>query len=918
MPRIIIKAKGLTKAQGGLGITTSTTTASPYSGPPLILNPSFLTTTTTSKPPIPYAGAVINPDEDPTNPSGKNFDARKWIEKGIMTNYSTSTTTKGPSWAQKTQNKLNRFYSGLDDLRGPLAQIDAYKRNRRAQMFDREAGLPDNYLAVGQQSAPGTKGDYDINTGMFGDPKDHVANKGQTINPTGFLPERGFYNRNAQYGGEQGMKIRITGLPNQDQMAYGGQARHSLDIRRDALSKPNITYDDPYEVNNTLQPVPRDEANLEAEKDETVFGDIDGDGGFEHFKVGGKRHTQGGTPLNLPEGSFVFSDTAKMKIKDPEVLGYFGLKPKKGGFTPAEIAKRYDINRYKAILENPEADEISKNTAQQMINNYNKKLAYLALIQESMKGFPQGIPEVAQKILGLEPPEEQMAASEDEEMAMQMGQQPQMEQQPSEEEMMMMQQQQAPQQEVPQEEAGQMFSYGGESQLMKYQPGGPFNTTSTTTLSGTGSSFNPNPNYQYTAQTSGKLDYSSPNYAGGIWSGNRYSNEWIPLVKNTLSDQAKFDMVVQALDNYSGPDAADVKSVMARARKSGDLKGKILDLSTDTKVGPFHNAVHGALNLVNTTTSTTTQGPAANVEKLIGWKCDPNTNVVTPKEYNSEAELKADGAVASSERMNLPCSKPGEITPGKQTNTPYGPLWPDVRNYYRSTMFPPRNYSAAIKGSPYAEEQVFLRDPRQQLAENQSLQNAAMQALSTTGDVRSLNSITPGLQGQSLANASKIVDQVQGQNVDILNDWAKRRALRQQEYNQYSADLATQRPLLSKDMDVFNLNAQRAFERGKGLAETNLFNNMMKMGLMNSVNQRYYIDPRTGRTVFKSGYGPGSLAGGSNFQYGTREHYLEMKSKFPTLDEKTYFEMGKDFPSKNNDVDPYAPYYNFYNPMVPS
>jgi len=149
----------------------------------------------------------------------------------------------------------------------------------------------------------------------------------------------------------------------------------------------------PTEVRNTLQPVARGGANLEAERGETAVVNIDGIPA--HFKIGGKRHSQGGTPLNLPDNSFIFSDTAKMKIKDPVVLAQFGMKPKRGGYTPADIAKKYDINKYRKVLADPNTEDIERKTAEMMIANYNEKLAKLALAQESVKGFPQGIPVMA-------------------------------------------------------------------------------------------------------------------------------------------------------------------------------------------------------------------------------------------------------------------------------------------------------------------------------------------------------------------------------------------------------------------------------------------------------------------------------------------------------------------------------------------
>lgn len=201
---------------------------------------------------------------------------------------------------------------------------------------------------------------------------------------------------NKEMGGEQqlnSMKIRIKSIPKQS-MAFGGQTNYALDIKRDY----NVDGKQPYEqLSGTLQPVDRRLANVEAEKGETVYGDLDGDGGLEHMKIGGNRHHSGGTPLNLPEDSFIYSDTQKMKIKDPESLAFFGLKPKNGGYTPAEIAKKYDINKYKSVMEDPNADDFDKTTAQLMVNNYQDKLSRLAIIQEEMKGFPQGIPKVAEE-----------------------------------------------------------------------------------------------------------------------------------------------------------------------------------------------------------------------------------------------------------------------------------------------------------------------------------------------------------------------------------------------------------------------------------------------------------------------------------------------------------------------------------------
>jgi hypothetical protein len=169
------------------------------------------------------------------------------------------------------------------------------------------------------------------------------------------------------------------------------------------FSEPDI------EERGTLQPVDRDEANLEAEVGETAVTNLNADGIPEQYKIGGKRHYDGGTPLNLPDNSFIFSRDNSMKISDPDILAQFGITNfPKGGVTPADIAKKYNLNKYKKVLLDKNSDDLSRSTAEMMIANYTLKLGKLALVQESMKSFPGGIPLIAAPYLesiGLKPDE---------------------------------------------------------------------------------------------------------------------------------------------------------------------------------------------------------------------------------------------------------------------------------------------------------------------------------------------------------------------------------------------------------------------------------------------------------------------------------------------------------------------------------
>lgn len=190
-------------------------------------------------------------------------------------------------------------------------------------------------------------------------------------------------------------KVRITQLP----MARTGyQVQGSL--ANDVPAMGGRDYNayigkKPKQDSRYLTAVPREDANLEAEGGETAFGDINGDGFPEHKIIKGKRHYEGGVPLNLPDGTFIFSDTKSMKISDCTILKMFNKPCGKKSYTPAELAKPYDINKYRTILEDPDSDEMTRKTAELMIKKFVIKLGALALAQEGKKGFPQGIPEVA-------------------------------------------------------------------------------------------------------------------------------------------------------------------------------------------------------------------------------------------------------------------------------------------------------------------------------------------------------------------------------------------------------------------------------------------------------------------------------------------------------------------------------------------
>lgn len=192
-------------------------------------------------------------------------------------------------------------------------------------------------------------------------------------------------------------KVKIESLPKAKTGMQVGYGLYNRQATMGGLSNSRPQTGD--SISRTIGAVPREEANLEAEGGETVMTDLTGIGIPQHYTISGPRHAQGGVPMNLPDNSFIFSDFVQMRMKDPDVLNYFGKTAKKGGtgkgYTPADIAKQYDLNKYIQILEDPNSDDIDKRTAEMMIQNYNLKLGALGLMQEAQKGFEDGVPEVS-------------------------------------------------------------------------------------------------------------------------------------------------------------------------------------------------------------------------------------------------------------------------------------------------------------------------------------------------------------------------------------------------------------------------------------------------------------------------------------------------------------------------------------------
>jgi hypothetical protein len=151
-------------------------------------------------------------------------------------------------------------------------------------------------------------------------------------------------------------------------------------------------------VTTSLSPIAEKASNLEAEKGEVAISPD----AMSIYKILGKSHSKGGTPLNLEPNSFIYSRDRTLaidkKIQEKFDLKYSNLKKEN---TPAKVLMRnIDIkhnNQMRSIMEDDKnIDIVSKNTAALMLSKNRKTLGKIAYLQEVQKGFKDGIPPVAE------------------------------------------------------------------------------------------------------------------------------------------------------------------------------------------------------------------------------------------------------------------------------------------------------------------------------------------------------------------------------------------------------------------------------------------------------------------------------------------------------------------------------------------
>lgn len=665
-------------------------------------------------------------------------------------------------------------------------------------------------------------------------------------------------------------RVKIKKLPNK---AFGGTktgqqtADGALAIQPTAMGGADI---DQYigekesEVKSTLQPVPREEANVEVEKNEIVAGDLNGDGMLETYVAGGKRHSQGGTPLNLPDDTFIFSDTASMRIKDPNILQKFGKSS--GSYTPADLAKQYDINKYRKILQDPNSDAIDKKTAELMIRNYTMKLGALALAQESKKGFPQGIPAISNPFLQANQLEEAQIMPSYQPKFAQSDEQEQGEEEVAYDENMPSAEEynemvpQAPMSAYGMEMGGFNFPYYPDQ--MAY--GGFLRKAAE------GEFMEPIEGVDPYEQAKTKQGNVTPTGKSNKWSArsqnlDQFLTNWekyIPGIKDMEEAQAQAAIYNWTLNN----DPEQVKAMWknygltAKGMKSSNLK----KLSKNSS-GQFDDS-----QLDKETLSKLRE---AYVDGMFGVRqLDPK---VKPEEKTEAKEktktIKRCRCVNDAGDSYDPgLDKDGNCNPCEGTERPdlvnvdeahqpqvTYPEWttPDVMNLFGTLKDKARIKKYYPWAAPVDLEQatpVYL-DPTRELAANSEMANIAMQNLAQFTGPQAASARAAMVQGQGAKQAADILSRYNNANVSIANQFAQTNAnTMNQERLQNQAiskALYDQTALTNQNYD----NAMAAADQAKRLAFTTGWKNASDLAMLNATSAQYDIDPRTGTVVFQGG-----------------------------------------------------------------
>lgn len=186
-------------------------------------------------------------------------------------------------------------------------------------------------------------------------------------------------------------KVKITKLPNFANGGHTGDQQNYGLYRGGGNLKDYMTGTEDASAENVRVYYPEDKenANVEVEKGELIK---DSQG---LYKVGGKKHSEGGVKTNVEPGAYVFSDYITMHPSLQLAFGFEASSRKKKDNTIASLLSKKvdakDYNRNLEILKKAElgepVDQFELNTALNRLPDYNKYISRAALAGELSKAM---------------------------------------------------------------------------------------------------------------------------------------------------------------------------------------------------------------------------------------------------------------------------------------------------------------------------------------------------------------------------------------------------------------------------------------------------------------------------------------------------------------------------------------------------
>jgi hypothetical protein len=568
-----------------------------------------------------------------------------------------------------------------------------------------------------------------------------------------------------------------------------------------------------------LNAAPRAAANLEAEKGETVVTDLDNNNIPEHYKIGGKKHSQGGTPLNLPAKSFIFSDHKSMSLKGEDLKKFTNTSKK--SMTPAAIAslKKFDISEENEILKDENADKMAKATAERNIQSKLTKLGELAMVQEGMKDFEGGIPEIALPFLkrnGVSPEQVEMINAEIEQRDMM-------------EDMMA-------------SYGKEMYGNGGQKRKYKYQTAGEFTST-----------YEDFESLMNTDEFSKLLDGAYKNYKAE----NPKSKATKQEMKNALMkmqkqnytfrdkgltiDEESWDRYNKVGRNAAYKDATKDLNLDALSEKDIKLAQSAALTLADFKYDPAfaNNDIVQRMQF----TATGEEGALSNVDGLYGDNTAKTLLSLAPAQ-----EAPAEEPI-----------QPGTPEFTQKETEPGGYYLEDAVNVASALMMrTPMEYGYTQRLQPNLADPVFL-DPERTLQANQEVGAINAQAMALQGRGQNLGANLSLLQGKLAANQANALSQFANGNVQIANQFE---GLNNQFLNKVSEFNAAQNR--QQRIDTATVNESKASQDNQRRAllaksinrflsnprQTAMLSDMYPNAAVNPLTEQGYFVAPTGDVLF--------------------------------------------------------------------